>query len=193
MLPFTVRPITVLLLPTGAVVVVTAVTFVLWPYIQPSASPLFFVAVMMSAVYGGLAAGLIATVLSTGATAFFFMGPQHSFDIGSDDVFRLSVFAVVALLTNSIAAQRKHAENTQHRLIAELREAHARVRTLSEQLPICPYCKRVRSTETTWLPLDRYLDESPDLRLSHALCPDCSAREHPEFHATHDPASQDTT
>ena len=132
-------------------------------------------------------------MLHVGATAFFFMGPQYSFDIGSDDVFRLSVFAVVALLTNSIAAQRKHAEDAQHRLIAELREANARVQTLSEQLPICPYCKRVRGSETTWLPLDRYLDEAPDLRLSHALWPDCSAHVHPEFHATHDPASPDTT
>ena len=161
----------------------TALTWVLWPYIQPLASPLFFVAIMVSSLYGGLAAGLLATVLSTASTAYFFMTPQFSFDIGLDDAFRLSVFAIVALLTNSIAAQRRRAEDAQRRLIDDLRQADARVQTLSEQLPICPYCKRVRSSATAWLSLQDYLDEAPELRRSHAMCPDCAAREHPEFHA----------
>ncbi len=169
--------------PAGSVAAATALTLVLWPYIQPSSSPLFFVAVMASSLYGGLAAGLMATAASAASTAFFFMTPRFTFDVGTDDLFRLAVFAVAAVVTSSIAAQRNRAEAAQRRLIGELREANSRIQTLSDLLPICPHCKRVRSAETTWLPLDRYLDEAPDLRVSHALCPECKVRDYPEYQA----------
>ena len=101
---------------------------------------------------------------------------------GSDDMFRLVIFGGVALLTNSMAAERRHAEAQQRRLIEELREANARITTLSEVLPVCPHCKRVRSSETKWQTLESYLDEAPDLRMSHALCPQCARQVYPEFH-----------
>ncbi len=57
-LPFWVR---VFVLPVGGCALATLITWKLWPFIQPSASPLFFLAVMISALYGGVVAGLIAT------------------------------------------------------------------------------------------------------------------------------------
>ena len=119
-------------IPLGSVALATALTWLLWPYVQPSSTPLFFVAVMASAVYGGVVAGLIATVVSTTVIAVLFMPPLFSFDIGSDDAFRLLVFGGVALLTNSMAAERRRAEAQQQRLIDELREANARITTLSD-------------------------------------------------------------
>ena len=145
--------------------------------------PLFFVAVMASSLYGGVTAGLLATCLSTAVIAWLFMEPRFSFVIGTDDAFRLSMFAVVALMTNSIAAERKHAEEQKQRLIDELQDANTRIRTLSDLLPICPHCKRVRTTETDWQSLEKYLEDAPDLRVSHALCPECARRVYPEFHA----------
>ena len=169
-------------LPIALVAAATALTWVLWPYVQPSSTPLFFVAVMASALYGGVVAGLATTILSTAAIALLFMEPRFSFDIGSDDMFRLVIFGGVALLTNSMAAERRHAEAQQRLLIEELREANARITTLSEVLPVCPHCKRVRSSETKWQTLESYLDEAPDLRMSHALCPQCARQVYPEFH-----------
>ena len=169
-------------LPFGLVAAAAALTWVLWPYVQPSSTPLFFVAVMAASRYGGIVAGLVTTILSTAAIALLFMPPVFSFDIGSDDGFRLVVFGGVALLTNSMAAERRRAQAQQRRLIDELREANARITTLSEVLPMCPHCKRVRSTDTKWQTLESYLDEAPDLRLSHALCPQCARQVYPEFH-----------
>ena len=61
-------------------------------------SPLFFVAVVFSAFFGGWPAGLIATVLSAVCTAgVYFEQPSPSDGIGLDDVFRLIVFTAVAL------------------------------------------------------------------------------------------------
>jgi K+-sensing histidine kinase KdpD len=175
----------VLVLPVGTCAVAALITWKLWPFIQPSASPLFFVAVMISALYGGVIAGLIATVLSGGLTAYLFMTPQFSVAIGHSDVFRLIVFAAVALLTSWIALQRNRTDAAQHQLVEELQAANARIRTLSDMLPICPDCRRVRVGESTpeWKTVETYLADTADLHLSHALCPDCSARHFPEFHA----------
>jgi K+-sensing histidine kinase KdpD len=177
------RAVRQLVIPLGSVGAATGLTWLLWPYIQPSSTPLFFIAIMASSIYGGLLAGLSSTCLSTTVIAFLFMPPRFSFNVGADDAFRLIVFGVVSLLTNSIAAERKRAEQQQQRLIDDLRDANTRIQTLSDLLPICPHCKRVRTTHARWAPLQVYLDEAPDLRVSHALCPDCSAQMYPEFHA----------
>lgn len=175
----------VLVLPIAACGLATWITWELWPYIQPSASPLYFLAVMISALYGGVIAGLISTLLSAGATAYLFMTPQFSLSIDPSDVFRLFVFGAVALLTSWIALQWNRSNAEQQRLVAELRTANARIRTLSDMLPICPDCRRVRVGENTpeWKSVEAYLSETPELQLSHALCPDCSARHFPEFQA----------
>jgi uncharacterized protein DUF4118 len=175
----------VTVLPVGACALATLITWKLWPFIQPSASPLFFLAVMISALYGGVVAGLLATLLSAVTTAYFFMTPQFSMAIDHSDIFRLIVFAAVALLTSWIAFQRNRTDEAQRRLVAELRTANLRIRTLSDMLPICPDCRRVRVGESSseWKTVETYLAETPELQLSHALCPECSARHFPEFQA----------
>ena len=92
------------------------------------------------------------------------------------------MFGGVALLMNSMAAERKRAAGQQQRLIDELRDANARITTLSDMIPICPHCKRVRTSGSGWTSLQAYLDEAPDLRISHALCPQCARSVYPEFH-----------
>jgi K+-sensing histidine kinase KdpD len=167
-----------------SVAVAAVATAALWRFIQPSASPLFFAAVMMSAMYGGLGPGLLATALSAVATAYFFMAPRFSLDIGIDDAFRLALFAVVALLTSYIQEQRRQAEATRNRTIAELQSALAKIQTLSDLLPICPHCKRIRDEESgEWQAFETYVQQSSTLKVSHALCPDCGARVYPEYFA----------
>jgi K+-sensing histidine kinase KdpD len=175
----------VLVLPIAGCGLATLITWKLWPFIQPSASPLFFPAVMISALYGGVVAGLIATLLSAATTAYLFMTPQFSMAIDHSDIFRLVVFAAVALLTSWIGFQRNRTDEQQQRLVTELRAANARIRTLSDMLPICPDCRRVRVGDNTpeWKTVESYLADTPELHLSHALCPECSARHFPEFHA----------
>jgi hypothetical protein len=167
--------------PITTTTAATALTWWMWPYIRPTASPLFILAVMISSMYGGVAAGLLAAALSTVMTAYFFMLPEFSFRVESTaDIFRLVAFGVVALLTNSIAAQRNRAEAEQRRHIEDLRLANTRIRLLSDMLPMCPDCKRVQ-VSSEWKSVELYLAETPDLQVGCALCPDCSARSFPEY------------
>jgi two-component system, LuxR family, sensor kinase FixL len=74
-------------------------------------SPFFFVAIMLSAWFGGLGPGLLSTVLSAWASAYFFYDiPAGTGAFGWDDALRLLVFLVLALLISFLLNMRRRAE-----------------------------------------------------------------------------------
>lgn len=156
-------------------------TAAIWVYVQPTATPLFFAAVMVTTMYAGLGPGILATVLSAVGTAYFFTPPEFSLAIGTDDIFRLTFFGLIALLTSYLVGARRRADEGRKRTVKELQAALARIKTLSDLLPICPHCKRVRSEGERWESLEVYVERSSDLQVSHALCPDCARSEYPEY------------
>src|SRR5205823_13554386 len=109
----------------------TAFTFLLRGLMGPSISLLFFPAVILTAVYGGYGPALLATVLSTASLAFFFVPPIFSFEVGTDDIIRLAVFAAVGVVTASISAARRQAEAAQRDALEELQAAVDTLRKVS--------------------------------------------------------------
>ncbi|HVE72017.1 MAG TPA: HAMP domain-containing sensor histidine kinase [Thermoanaerobaculia bacterium] len=93
-----------------AVAAAVLVARALDPYIAPHISGPYFLAVMLVAAYAGAGPGLLATVLASFAIAWFDLGTAHNLDLGFDDVLRLAVFTVTALVISSISAARKAAE-----------------------------------------------------------------------------------
>src|ERR1044072_2012660 len=67
---------------------------------DPSPFVFYFLAVMLSAWYGGLGAGLAATVFSVLAIDYLFIAPISSIELDSHALVRLCVFLVVSFLTN---------------------------------------------------------------------------------------------
>lgn len=61
------------------------------------------------------------------------------------------------------------------RLLADLRAASSRVRTLSGLLPICAGCKQIRDKQGNWLALGTYLRAHSEARPTSGLCPECRA------------------
>ena len=57
--------------------------------------------------------------------------------------------------------------------VAELQDALASVKQLSGMLPICSYCKRIRSDEDYWQQVETYVADRTDAEFSHGVCPDC--------------------
>jgi C4-dicarboxylate-specific signal transduction histidine kinase len=95
----------------------------LLPYrADPSHFTLFFAAVMVSAWYGGLGAGLVATFLSALTLDYFFISPVHSITLDWQAFSRLGVFLVVALVTGYLTTARRHAEEALRKAHAELEE-----------------------------------------------------------------------
>jgi len=63
---------------------------------------------MVSAWYGGLGPGLLASVLSSLACQFFFFPPIHSLAVeSSDDIAQIVVFAIVTVLITTLTHSRK--------------------------------------------------------------------------------------
>ena len=79
--------------------------------------------------------------------------------------------------------ERKAAEQERERLVNELREALAEVKTLSGFLPICASCKNVRNDTGYWQQIESYLSEHANVEFTHGICPDCVAKLYPEFAA----------
>lgn len=71
------------------------------------------------------------------------------------------------------------------RLVAELTEALARVRTLSGLIPICAGCKSIRNERGDWEAFEAYLAAHSEALLSHSFCPACLARHYPDFPPGH--------
>ena len=67
----------------------------------------------------------------------------------------------------------KRTEQERERLIIELKEAIAQVRTLSGLLPMCTKCKKVRDDSGYWNQLETYISQHTDAHISHGLCPEC--------------------
>jgi PAS domain S-box-containing protein len=80
--------------------------------------------------------------------------------------------------------ERKVMEGEREQLLAELKEALARVKVLRGLLPICSCCKMVRDDHGYWTQIDTYLREHTDAEFTHGLCPDCLQRYYREMDET---------
>jgi len=49
----------------------------------------------------------------------------------------------------------------------------AEVRKLQGMIPICSYCKKIRSDDDSWQQIEAYVATRTDASFSHGICPDC--------------------
>jgi PAS domain S-box-containing protein len=73
-------------------------------------APLFYAAVILSAWWGGLGPGLLATALDGYFCGLYMLNPVGSPGFGYDDTLQLIMFLMVALLISSLTSLRKRAE-----------------------------------------------------------------------------------
>ena len=57
--------------------------------------------------------------------------------------------------------------------VAELETALSKVKQLHGLLPICSYCKHVRTDGDYWEQVEQYVSDHTDLQFSHGVCPAC--------------------
>lgn len=85
--------------------------------------------------------------------------------------------AIARDITESIRAQAE-----KKRLIDELQEALAEVRTLRGIVPICMHCKKIRDEEGAWTQLELYIREHTHAEFSHGICEPCAQIMYPEIY-----------
>lgn len=72
--------------------------------------------------------------------------------------------------------ERKQFEAEREKLILELRNALAHVKTLSGLIPICGWCKSVRSDQGFWQTVEQYVRSHTDASFTHGICPACQEK-----------------
>ena len=90
----------------------------------------------------------------------YLVKPCHSGEL----LARVSVGARVLELQEGLAAR-----------VEELQLALSQVKQLSGLLPICWYCKSIRSDDNFWEQVDTYLTQHSDAHFTHGICPACYA------------------
>jgi hypothetical protein len=97
----------------------------------------------------------------------------------------LAVATLVGMLTTVLAQiglvatrHRRRAEAAQaqlQRTIEELTRARTAVHELETLLPLCAWCKRIRSDERDyWMKVEDYIGRLTNKEITHGLCPDCA-------------------
>jgi two-component system, LuxR family, sensor kinase FixL len=101
-------------------------------------SPLFFLAILVSAWFGGFGPGLVAATLATLAIDYFFLHKMNTVRIDLTDVPKILVFFVSALLVSSWSAAKSRAETllrrTRDELETKVQERTADLKGSNEQL-----------------------------------------------------------
>jgi hypothetical protein len=74
-----------------------------------------------------------------------------------------------------------NAQTARDKLIKELQNALADVKTLSGLVPICANCKQIRDDKGFWTQVEFYIQQRSEARFTHGICPDCMKKLYPDF------------
>ena len=77
--------------------------------------------------------------------------------------------------------ERQRVRKEREKLITELQEALAKVKTLKGLLPICAWCKKIRDDRGYWQQIEAYIRDHSEADFSHGICPACAEKARNEF------------
>lgn len=72
---------------------------------------------------------------------------------------------------------RKEAELTRERVIGQLQQAMAEIKTLRGLIPVCAWCHQVRDDEGFWRQFEVYVRERTEAEFTHCICPSCTEKQ----------------
>lgn len=77
---------------------------------------------------------------------------------------------------------RKNYEQEREALIAELKEALEKIRTLKGLLPMCAWCNKIRDDQGYWKKVEEYIQEHSEAVFTHGICPECLREHSPDLY-----------
>jgi len=97
-----------------------------------------------------------------------------------DYLVKGTVGSLLVSRTLRYALERKRAATERERLIGELRESLASIKTLSGLVPICASCKKIRDDRGFWSQVETYVARHTGAKFSHGICPECLSKLYPD-------------
>lgn len=172
----------VAIIVVASLVASTLLTFPLARFVMHSRDLFFVAAVIVVSRYAGATAGLVVSLVTVLLFDLFFDSTPYVLDFSVGGVARAVVFGGVSVLVASIEQHRRQAmqrlENSNQTLHTALEE----IKTLRGLLPICMYCKQIRTEEERWVPIEEYVRRHSEANFSHGICPACYRSHYPELY-----------
>ncbi len=103
-------------------------------HLQDAPVSLFLCAVILSAWFGGVGPGLVATLLSALAFNYYFLPPIHSLGPKPDEIPRLVIFVVSAIFVGSLSVAQRRATESLRRARDDLKETVQELQSTNEAL-----------------------------------------------------------
>jgi len=132
-------------------------------HLQDAPVSLFLCAVILSAWFGGVGPGLVATALSLLAFNYYFLPPIHSLGVKPDEIPRLVIFTVSALFVGILSAAQRSATESLRRARDDLKLTVQELQNTNEALQA--ESRERKSAEESLRRSEGYLAEAQ--RLSH--------------------------
>src|SRR5579863_3754320 len=112
-----------------------------------SPSSFFFLAVMVSSLYGGKGPGILSVLLSSLAFDYFFLPPKYTFWFEPSSFPRFAAFLGAVLLITVLIEAKRSAEESRRQIdakyrqvsadaLAEARKSEARLRLIIDSIPV---------------------------------------------------------
>lgn len=92
----------------------------------------------------------------------------------------LGAISIICLLIIWICQYRRLIRKLQS-INNELENALEEIKTLRGIIPICSYCKGIRSDEGSWTKIEEYIEDHSGAQFSHGICEDCLEKHFPEL------------
>jgi len=91
-------------------------------------------------------------------------------------------FVIFSALIGILYRKNKDATEKKSKLITQLQESLAEIKTLSGLLPICASCKNIRDDKGYWNQIEVYISGHSEAEFSHIICPKCAKKLYPDFY-----------
>ncbi|HEY9650798.1 MAG TPA: PAS domain-containing protein, partial [Coleofasciculaceae cyanobacterium] len=110
----------------GSTAIALLLTFSVEPFLPRTIGAFFYIAIMVTAWYGGFRPGFVAVVLSTVAINYWFIPPRYQFWFERpEDLVQLTIFFLVAFLINLLTSNFRDSKQKIERLSQQLAQENA--------------------------------------------------------------------
>jgi integral membrane sensor domain MASE1 len=88
----------------------------------------------------------------------------------------VGVVTVTTLALVAVLAERRQAKEEQTHLLGQLLQALEEIKTIRGMIPVCAWCKKVRTDAGAWEQMEYYLSKHLDATFTHGACPECAKK-----------------
>jgi integral membrane sensor domain MASE1 len=88
----------------------------------------------------------------------------------------VGVVTVMTLALIAVLAERRQAKEQEAHLLGQLLQALEEVKTIRGMIPICAWCKKIRTDAGPWEQMEYYLSKHLDATFTHGVCPQCAKK-----------------